>query len=126
MTFTAYDDDFGADRDKVRFNIGDTQQNAGPRPDKRNFSDEEIAFALDEEDDRINGASAFLFEILASEWASYRLSERKGETQFDAKELADYYATLAAFWRKKPGGASEAELSGGLITITRTDAYTDD
>lgn len=125
MTFT-YTDALTTSRDKVRLRTGDTQQNAGPRPDKRNFSDEEITFILSEEDSRVNGAIAHTFEILSSEWGAYNLSERKGETQFDAKELADYYAALAKFWRKKPGGASEAELSGGLVTITRTDAYTDD
>lgn len=122
MAFT-YSDALSYDRDKVRFHIGDTQEDAGPRPDKRNFSDNEIAFALDTEDDRINGTVAYLLEILANEWTAYAIQEREGEVQMDAKEVAANYREQAAFWRTKPGGADEAGRSTGLITLTREDAY---
>lgn len=125
MTFTTYDDSFSTDRDKVRFRVGDTQQNIGPRPDKRNFSDEEIAFALSEEDSRVNGAIAHLFEILANEWAAYALMDKRDVITRDAKEVAKNYREQAAIWRAKPGGADDAERSQGLISITRGDAWTD-
>jgi hypothetical protein len=111
-------------RDAIRLTIGDSVSAKGPRPDKRNFSDAEIAFFLSEEDDRVNGAIAFAFEILASEWSAYALSEKEGELDFDAKEVAENYRKQAAAWRKKPGGGSEVQLSGGLVELQRVDAYT--
>lgn len=123
MAFT-YKDALSTNRDKVRFHIGDTQEDEGPRPDKRNFSDNEIAFALSTEDDRVNGAVAYLLEILANEWTAYAIQEREGEVSMDAKEVAKNYRAQAAFWRKKAGGADEAERSTGLVTLTREDAYT--
>lgn len=124
MAFT-YRDTLSENRDKIRFRIGDTQENEGPRPDRRNFSDAEVAFALSEEDSRVNGAIAHLFEILAAEWSAYAIAEREGELSMDAKEAAAGYRTQATIWRSKPGGASESERSTTLITLTREDAYSD-
>jgi hypothetical protein len=123
MAFT-YSDALTTDREKIRLRIGDTQTDAGPRPDKRNFSDAEITFILSEEDSRVNGAIAHAFEILTSEWTAYAISEKEGEVNFDAKSVADEFRKRAERWRKKPGGADEAEGSGGLVTLTREDAYT--
>lgn len=123
MAFT-YSDTLSTNRDKIRLRVGDTQQNAGPRPDKRNFSDAEITFVLAEES-TVNASIAHIFEILANEWAAYAISEREGDVNFDAKEVADEFRKQAVIWRNKPGGASEAENSSGLITLTREDAYTD-
>ena len=123
MAFT-YSEALTTDRDKVRFRIGDTQLDVGPRPDKRNFSDAEITFVISEESDQVNGAIAHCFEILASEWSSYALSEKEGEVQFDAKEVAENYRKQAEDWREKPGGGDEAERSASLITLQRTDPYT--
>lgn len=115
MTF-AYD--LTTDRGKVRLNLGDTQENAGPRPDKRNFSDAEIDYLLSAESSVIVAATAFGFEILASEWASFAISEREGEAQYDAKGMADVYSGLANDWRSKPGGGDSSNtLSGGVITL---------
>jgi hypothetical protein len=125
MTFTTYVDTTLATvpRDRVRFYINDTVVNQGPRPDGRNFSDAEIAFFLSEEDSRVNGAVARAFEVLASEWSSFAVSEKEGEVDWDTKEVADNYRIQATAWRKKPGGGSEVELSGGVVTLERTDAY---
>ena len=122
MAFT-YADTLLTSRDSIRLHIADTVSAKGPRPDKRNFSDAEIAFFLSQEDDRVNGAIAHAFEVLASEWSSYALAEKEGDVDFDAKEVADNYRIQAAFWRKKPGGGSDVELSGGVVTLERTDAY---
>ncbi len=123
MAFT-YADTLLTARDAIRLHIGDSVSAKGPRPDKRNFSDAEIAFFLSEEGDRVNGAIAHAFEVLASEWTSYALAEKEGDVDFDAKEVAAGYRAQAAIWRKKPGGGSEVERSGGLVTMQRVDAYT--
>jgi hypothetical protein len=122
MTFT-YTDALTTDRDKIRLRTGDTQENVGPRPNKSNYSDEEITFILSEESAAVNGAIAHTFEILANEWAAWAIQEREGEVSMDAKEVADNFRKQAAYWRSKPGGASEAERSPSLVTMTREDAY---
>lgn len=127
MAFT-YDQALTTDRDNIRLRIGDTVEKGdtggGPRPDRRNFTDAEIAAVLTDEDDRRNGAIAALFEILANEWQAFALSERKDDVQFDAKEVADGYAKRAAFWRKKPGGSPDEAASLAIVNLTRTDAWT--
>ena len=124
MAFT-YLDSLSTNRDKVRLRIGDTKRDAGPRPDKSNFSDKEIAFVLTEESNQVNGAIAHFFEILSNEWSAYALSEKEHDLSMDAKEVADNFRKQALIWRQKPEGASETERSGGLITLQRTDPYTD-
>lgn len=125
MTFNYFDNTLSTvPRDAIRLRIADTIEDKGPRPDKRNFSDAEIAFFLGEEGARANGAIAHAFEILASEWSSYALSEKEGDLAFDAKEVAENYRKQAAIWRSKPGGGSEVERSGGLVEMQRVDAYT--
>lgn len=122
MTFN-YSDTLTSDQDKIRFRIGDTQANAGPRPDRRNYSNEEIAFILTEETE-VNASIAHCFEILSSEWTSFSLSETGAQASFNAKGVADEYSDLASEWRKKPGGASDAERSVSLVTLEREDEYT--
>jgi hypothetical protein len=115
MAFTY---DLTTDRGVVRFNIGDTAENAGPRPDKRNFSDEEIDYLISTETDGTTAASALGFETLASEWGAYTLSEREGEVNFDAKEVSDQYFDLANYWRNKPGGGTGGNsLQAGVLTL---------
>lgn len=108
MAFTY---DLSTNTGKVRLNLGDTQENVGPRPDKRNFSDEEIDHFISVESDGNNAATALGFEILASEWTSYALSETEGEVSFNAQMVADKYMIASKFWRAKPGGGT----SGGAL-----------
>lgn len=115
MAFTY---DLTTDRGVVRFNLGDTVENAGPRPDKRNFSDAEIDYLIAEETDGNTAATALGFETLASEWASYTLSEREGEVSFDAKKVSDQYLEIALNWRNRPGGGTGGgSLTAGVITL---------
>lgn len=115
MAFTY---DLTTNRGIVRFNLGDTVQNAGPRPDKRNFTDAEIDYLIATETDGNTAATALGLEILASEWAAYNLSEREGEVTYDAKGLADFYRKLANEWRNKPdGGTGGGSLSAGVLTL---------
>ena len=103
MAFTY---DLTTNRGIVRLNLGDTVENQGPRPDKRNFSDAEIDYLIATETAGNTAATALGFETLASEWGAYTLSEREGEVSFDAKEVSDQYFSLANYWRSKPGGGT--------------------
>lgn len=116
MAFTY---DLTTNRGIVRFNIGDTQENQGPRPDKRNFSDAEIDYLLSSESaGTTTAATAAAFEVLANEWAAYALSETEGEVRFDAKEVSDRYSDLADDWRHKPdGGTGTDTIQGGVIEL---------
>jgi hypothetical protein len=62
---------------------------------------------------------AALFEILAAEWGANKMSEREGEASRDAKEVADYYLSLANEWRAKEngGGGSLNSISGGVVDL---------
>ena len=116
MAFT-YVGDLSTDLDTVRLNVGDTVQNSGPRPDKRNFSDAE-AGAIITAEGHVTAATARIFEILSAEWAAYNLVEREGEVSFDAKGLADFYKALAYDWRAKPNGGDDSRsLQAGVITL---------
>ena len=115
MAFTY---DLTTNRGIVRFNLGDTVENAGPRPDKRNFTDAEIDYLIATETDGNTAATALGFETLASEWASYALSEREGEVSFDAKKTSEQFFSVANYWRNKPGGGTGGgSLSAGVITL---------
>lgn len=92
MAFTY---DLTTSRGKVRFKIGDTVKDSGPRPNGSNYSDEEIDYFLTEAG-TVDAAAALAFETLASEWTSYSISESEGEVSYDAKEVADKYKARAA------------------------------
>ena len=115
MAFTY---DLTTDRGVTRFNIGDTIESSGPRPDKRNFSDEEVDYLLATETAGTTAASALAFEILANEWASYALSEDEGEVSFDAKEVSDQYLEIASNWRNRPnGGTGSNSFQAGILVL---------
>ena len=123
MAFT-YSEALSAARDKLRLNIGDTQVNAGPRPDNRNYSDAELTYILTQEDDRLNGATAFTFELLANEWEAFSIQESDSQVSYNAKDKAKDFDARAAIWRKKPNGSADATQSSGIAIMTRSDAYT--
>ncbi len=115
MAFTY---DLTTNAGKVRFNVGDTVENSGPRPDKRNFSDAEIDYLIATETAGNTAAAALGFETLSSEWAAYALAERTGEGSFDAKEVSELYLKIAYEQRSKPdGGTGGRSLQAGVITL---------
>lgn len=115
MAFTY---DLTTDRGVVRFNLGDTIENEGPRPSKRNFSDAEIDYLIATETAGNTAATALGFETLASEWGAYAIQEREGEVSFDAKEVIDKYFKLANYWRNKPdGGTGGNSLQAGVLVL---------
>lgn len=119
MAFS-FDDTLATDTDWIRFYIGDTSLNSGPRPNSanRNYSNATITAVLSEEGHKV-AAVAALFEALSAEWARYNLSERDDTVSMDATGTAEYYAKLADEWRGKPdgGGSSKRGLSAGVIGL---------
>lgn len=114
----AFTHNLTTNRGVVRFNLGDTIENSGPRPDKRNFTDAEIDYLIATETDGNTAATALGFETLSSEWASYALSEKEGEVSFDGKEVSDQYIEIANSWRNRPnGGTGGGSLSAGVLTL---------
>lgn len=106
-------------RNRLRLRIGDVVENQGPRPDGRNFSDAELDSLKTDESSSFNGTIAAVFEILATEWSQYALTEKEGDLSFDAKGVADKYAKRAAEYRVKAGTTAT-----GIVTLIREDAYT--
>lgn len=100
MAFS-YDEALTDNSDKVRFSLGDTERDKGPRPDGRNFSDAEITHLLTAESDVVNAAIAFGFETLRDEWASFAVSEKEGDVSFDAKSVFEKFDKAAKQWRAK-------------------------
>lgn len=119
MAFTYDQVNLGEFRNRLRLRVGDVQENEGPRPDGRNFSDAELDSLKTDESSSFNGTMAAVFEILATEWTQYALSEKEGDVSFDAKGVADKYTKLANEYRVKAG-----TYLTGIVTLVREDAYT--
>lgn len=117
-----YDEALSADRDKVRFSIGDTVENAGPKPSDGNFSDAEIAGLLVLEG-TWQRATAAAFEALAAIWARFPQSYNV-EGVSNNWDAAREFRAQAQSWRDKYGfGESSTVVSR---PVTRTDAYSND
>lgn len=124
MSFN-YTGSLTTDVEKVRLEIGDTLPNNGPRPMRRNFSDGEIGYFLTAEDDRLNGAVARAYEVLAGEWGSYAQSESNGDKRRDASNVAAAHRVQAASYRNKTDGEATRASAVGSTMPTRVDGYSD-
>lgn len=119
MSFT-YIGDLSTNRDKVRFYIHDTTENAGPLPGGANYTDAEID-ALITQASTWQRAVAVAFDALAGAWAAYS-DITVGPRREALSQVAERYARLAADWRRRYGGDA-AMYTAGLI---RVDGYSDD
>lgn len=109
MAFS-YDDSLSADADKVRFEIGDTVEDAGVRPDGRNFSNAEIAYFLTQEV-TVGRAVARAAEVLAREWSSHPTEWKLGPE--DQKvNAAEYWQGIAEAQRATYGRADAEDVDG--------------
>ena len=115
MAFT-YLGTLATDRDKVRFYIQDTVEDSGPKPSDGNFTDAEIDGLLDAEGNWQQAVAA-AFEVLEAAWAGYA-DWQAGPRRESASQIAERFGKKAQTWRDKQ--------AGGVATLTRTDAYTDD
>lgn len=94
---------------RVRLLIGDTVQSRGPRPDGKNFEDEEILFFLGETDNNPALAAAYAAETLASEWAS-AANIAVGPRREELGEIAKQWERRAKRLRAMKSGAPVAHV----------------
>lgn len=87
---------------KVRFEIGDTVHETGPRPDGTNFADDEVEYWLDSEGDHIMRAVAAGLETLARQW-SVVPNTNLGPHGESASQIAEAYKGRAAELRTRYG-----------------------
>lgn len=109
------------DRDRVRFYIQDTVEDAGPRPADANFSDSEIDGLITTEGNWQRAVAAG-FERLAAEWTRHPTFKADG-TQVNRSDIAAGYRAQAQEWRKKHGTTGGG---AGSRAVTRVDGYSDD
>lgn len=117
-----YDDTLADTTSQVRFEIGDTVEDSGPRPDpSSNFSDNEIA-AIVTSEGGWGKAAAHLCEILAAEWSREAGSLRVGEFQQALTDRAAMFMKKAQELRRKYGG----QAAPTQVVPTRVDGFSDD
>ena len=124
MAFT-YDDDIATDRDRVRFNINDVELRKGPRPSGGNFSDAEIAAAIEFEASW-QRAVAYLFEALSGAWAK-EVDANFSDQSYGRATPSAQFAAQAREWRMRYGYRGTGEdpnqatvstsLTGGTIGL---------
>jgi len=119
MTFT-YTDTLLTDRDKVRFHLGDTTENSGPKPAGANFTDEEIAGLVTSEGSWQRAVAAGC-EALAATWSTQPSFQADG-LQVSQSDIAQRFQDQAKLWRRRHGGASRV----GSRAPTRVDGYSQD
>lgn len=114
MAFS-YSPDLDDDISKVRFNIGDSVENAGPRPntDVTNFSNEEIQAVLNENSTHAGKATAVLFDTLSAEWTRFAISYTMGPRKEELYRISSRYEAMSREWANKSGMAHMA-FSGGV------------
>lgn len=122
MTFT-YVESLGADKDKVRFWIGDTTPDGGAKPGDENFSDEELngLIAIEGSWQR---AVAGACEALALLWNEPDI--RIGPRSEALSQKTKRYAEQATAWRKLHGYSSGSVGGVGSASVTRVDGYSSD
>ncbi len=119
MAFT-YLGTLTTDRDNVRFHLGDTAENAGPRPADANFTDAEIDGLIAAEGSWQRAVAAG-FERLAAEWTRYPSFKADG-LSLNRSDIAKGYREQARAWRGDFPRPVPVYVAG---QITK-DAYSDD
>ena len=123
MTFT-YNPLDGLDTGlaKARFHIGDTVEDAGPKPEKGNFQDEELE-ALISLEGMWQRAVAACFEALAAAWGIYA-DARLDDYSESSSQKAERFAALAQRWRAQYGYGVGVSIEA--VHLTRVDGYSQD
>ena len=121
MAFT-YEDELAEDRDKVRFNIGDTTKDEGPRPGGSNFTDAEIDGLLSIEDSWERTVAAG-FEVLAALWARYT-NVTVGPRRESYSYITLSFTRQAKSWRERYGFTTGLGVTA--VGIIKKDGYSTD
>jgi len=119
MTFTY---EISNDIGKVRLYIGDVTEGTGVRVNGNNFSDEELALLLTQEDSNWRRACAAACEILAVEWAGVA-DVTVGPRKETLSGVSKRYAALAASFRSQYGGGGEG--TAFAVGLKREDGYSE-
>lgn len=117
MTFT-YLGTLATDLDTIRFEIQDTVENSGIKPNGGNFTDEEINGVLAGEGN-VNRTVANLYERLATAW-SIKANTQVGARREDLGKIADNFRKLGQDYRNRYGYGSVTIATG---FGTRVDGY---
>jgi hypothetical protein len=120
MAFT-YVGDLSTDLDNVRFTIGDTVENSGPKPNSANFTDAELNGLISREGSW-QRAVAGAFEALAGYYAP-QVDIALGPRREAMSQAAESYKSQAKDWRKQYGSSTSSVSSSAMV---RRDGYSDD
>jgi hypothetical protein len=120
MTVT-YLGTLATERDKVRFHLGDTAEDAGPRPADANFTDAEIDGLITAEGSWQRAVAAG-FERLAAEWTRFPSFRETNGLSLNRSDIAKGYREQAETWGADFPRAVPAYVAG---QITK-DGYSDD
>ena len=122
MTVTiTYLGTLATDLDKVRFNLSDTVENAGPRPADANYTDAELNGLISQEGSWQRAVAAG-FERLAAEWTRYPSFRETQGLSLNRTDIAAGFRDSAGEWRARFGAAIPVYVAG---QITK-DGYSDD
>jgi len=115
---------YATDLDKVRENIRDTVENAGPRPADANFADAVINGIITAEGSWQRAVAA-CFEMLAAEWRRHPSYSTDG-LKLDRSDIADGFDKIAAKWRADFGRAAKSYSPAYVAGQINQDGYSDD
>lgn len=118
MAFT-YDETLSTNLSLVRFHIQDVTSGNGPRPQKANFSDEEITALLSVEG-TWQGTVAACFDALSAAWQNNPVFG-VGELGTTHGRIAEGYAGKAAKWRSGAAKGNALANIGFLDTLREAD-----
>ena len=125
MTFS-YNETLAANLDLLRFKLGDTIEDSGPRPLElfTNFSDETLAalLAAAGSANTVLLAAIAVADSLISEWTRFAGTEREGQVTKALKDVADFWKKQKEEWEKEANSGSQFV---GFVEVEREDAYSD-
>lgn len=94
---------------KIRLEVGDTDPERGIKPHGDNFTDDEILYAFNEEEQIIGRAAARILEMSAAYWTA--VPRTMFGALFDPRSVARNYMRQAQTLRMKYGSSSEQSTS---------------
>ena len=103
----------------LRFEIGDTVDGDGPKPDGTNFTDVEISYMYAQEGNSAVAGAARACEVLARSWARMA-NEQAGPLSKDYSSVAAAWDKQALRLREQSGGGQPVAFRVG---VSRQDGY---